>query len=214
MVPESSSSSVSGQSHVTVVVVPVGGAVRVSGHEGVLLVAVVGGSHGVRGVRRSLVVVHGGNLDKRHGDGIEVRSRGDGLGLVDVRRILKLVFDICVRHGVMHGRKGEEGSRVGVMFDGLSLLLVTFLPLDVNRDHLVAARATDCAGGTPLGLNARDLAQPVVRDVVVAGLCGGDECPREPGVPLCSRGEPLGGEDGRCEEGGGSGVVGGIDGGA
>lgn len=101
MVPESG--SVSGQSHIAVVVVPVAG-VSVGGHEGVRLGAVVrsgsGGSsssrHGVGGVGRGLVLHGCCHLHKGHGHRVEVWSRGDGLRLMEVCRVLELMFDLGV----------------------------------------------------------------------------------------------------------------------
>ncbi len=58
-----------------------------------------------------------------------------------------------------------------------------------------------------------DLANPVVRDVVVAScFCRGNEGTGKTRVPFCGGSEPLRGEDGGCEEGRGAGVVGGVDG--
>ena len=107
VVSQAGSSSVRGKSHITVVVVPVG-AIRVRGHEGILLTAVVRGRHGVCCVWRPLVVVHRSNLDKRHRNRIEVCPWRDWLGLVNVRRVLKLVLYLGMRHGVVHGRESEE----------------------------------------------------------------------------------------------------------
>lgn len=102
------------------------------------------------------------------------------------------------------------------MLDCLSLLLllVPILPLHVNWNHLITARSTHSAAGTPLRFDAGDLAKPVVLDMVVpSSFCRRNESSGEPRVPLCSGGgEPLGGEDGRSEEGGGAGVVSGVDG--
>lgn len=90
-----SQASVSGKGCI-VVVIPVGCVRRyVQIHEGVGFTAVVIRCDRVRTVWRALAM-HGSNLNEWHCNGINVRSRSDRLGLVDIGGILEFVFDLRV----------------------------------------------------------------------------------------------------------------------
>ena len=136
-------------------------------------------------------------MDERHGHGC---AGGYRLGLMDVGRILELVFYLRVRQRVVHGRESEKRGGICIVVDRCPLLLL-FLALGVYRQHFITTGTTDCTRGAPLRFQTLNLANALRGNVVTAAHLGrGYECScREPRVPFgSSRGEPLGGQDGGC----------------